>query len=768
MQRSVVTQNIDHIVGPGPGVEGGIVAAAENGAQLARSHADAVVAAAGRADQQSGDSGDQRAGCRILILFGLRRRCAGGHIGLEQRQGACVERQLAIITEEHHPALLAGCGVVAMTPDHDIHDLVEQRRRGCAVCAQPREGDRVVAGAGAGDRLDQRLGEIDDSEIADHDVAARARVDHVIAFAAEDDVVAVAGGDRVVGPLRRGIGHGPRDCIGDPVAADLAEVADDDVRSVEVIGRLDMGGVDPTAADDQNVVARIPAHGVVASVGRIVEKRLGELRHEVGRQAHLTEIAEDRVARSAAADRVVIAAAEDHVFARAAGDRVVAVALVGHFHHQSAREAGARNDGGECKCRIRCRRRTRELQHCLAPDQDVIADAALDHVMAKSGGDDVVPEVAEDRVVAAATLDHVRAVLDGERVCCGGGNRLARRVIGDADDPLITRRGIIAPDGRRGRVDIQPVAARAACDLRRAALGDHHPVVARACLDEDAVRGGTGACDRHIVGATACQDNDVAPDDLDRLDIAACRQLAAGGVILDQIGQTHLRPAQCEVLGDRDGGRVRARIGGALCRQAEELADGVDRDVAVLERGLKPLTRAEIVVRQIDDVTAVDLQRVGPTAAEHDIGAARSGIRLDQVLAVAREHHVHAGLGQDDRVVAAASIDNGRHCGVRAAVRSRCSGNTAQIDGVVAFARRNDDGRGAGNGRAERGWGRGHTLAVLDGEAAGGAAHRDLVVTVIRIGRERSARTRADVQRHRATAQRRARKRVQLLATEID
>ena len=448
----------------------------------------------------------------------------------ERRPPVRVERDGAVVAQQHVAAIAGPDTVVARAADHDMVAIAQRDAVVTGHAGQrchPRDGQHLQAVGAARDA----------AIVAQDQHRAVARADDIVADAADHQFAAVAGHDGVVaaaGRLRAAAGEG--DGHAGRIEADAAVVAEDDVVAI--------GGTDGVAADAAEHDRRRAAgsDGVGAADGRraVLRGDAGQvLRQRVELQRAV--VADDDVAAAGHRDAVGAVAADDDVIARHVGDAVVAAGRVrgtGHPHHAGVAQqvvgAGQLDDvamvadqdvvaGAAVEHVVADRQRVRHAGHVARRGRvhhrhqvraghgealrqvDIDPGVAVHMVGARTGGNGVVARTARQHIVERAAVDRVVAGAAVNRHAAAGVARIDGVVAG------VRERQAVAGMVVRRRVVILAVLAGVAEQHQRrvgaAAAGDDESVVAAAALHH---RQGIldGAADGELVVALSEQQVD--------------------------------------------------------------------------------------------------------------------------------------------------------------------------------------------------------------------------------------------------------------------
>ena len=156
------------------------------------------------------------------------------------------------------------------------------------------------------------------------------------------------------------------------------------------------------------------------------------------------------------------------------------------------------------------------------------------------------------------------------------------------------------------------------------------------------------------------------------------------------------------------------------------------REPARHEFGDEGVAEAELIRCEDERVAARHGDHVGAVFGEDPVGTRGAFGRGDRVCPAAGEHDVETLIGQHDRIVALAREGQGWH-----------GGDTGEIDRVVAFARRNDDGVG---GFGDFVLNRNAAVLIFDVDRRVRAADADHLIAVLRRARQAFGNPRADIQ----------------------
>ena len=524
-----------------------------------------------------------------------------------------VDRVVAAAAEDHVAATAGGDRVVA------IAELVGRAVQGARVDrGHASEHLHLVVVVSPGDardvgvdhrRVRTRVHAKQPAMVAEDDVLAAARVDHIGTLPADDDVVRGLDADRRVcnevalAESRQGVDAfdhvQSRDVgvcgsvvVGREVAH-VALVAEDHIGTRAAVDRVD------TVATEQAVAAGVALYVVVSAVGRLVGADVGNLAHDqdllnVGNLLqHDAVVAEDDVVAVVALDRVL---AHDQVVA--VGFRVV----VGRPGRIGCRHGQQAADDIDVDTRV-------------AVDA-VVAAVAEDRVVARAAGQHVTELAAADRVVAAAAIDHDAEPVGTEGTggrCVGAGvdhvvavlvERVgARHAVEDAalvrvrpehqrvghvgvvGPPCIPRsilRGVAVDHQRRGRPATAGDGDAVASDV--AGVRTHHWCLHRevaACVDgrEPAVRraGVQRAGDQQrVVAGTHQQVEDLDVRSVGRAVRALLAVADAGGEVV-RVAERGL--VEMQHAGQVQAGQLRAgeRAGLVFLARIVEHVEDVDR-----------------------------------------------------------------------------------------------------------------------------------------------------------------------------------------------
>ena len=336
---------------------------------------DAVAALAADQDVLAVVAADQ-VGAATVGVLGIDRgpgeRMHRAHVGGRDQRGVerHVQRQqrkvdplfaaelvlgldLAVVAEDQVVAGIATEGVARRAAEDDVVAEAGNDRVGTAVVRCHRADDVDVA------RIEVAKGRrritllehvVDEAVVAQHDVLAGRAVDHVARHAADDDVVVAAGAD--------------------------------------VVGTTD-GGADALDQADSELMHRVLA-------GQIA-RRCGDL----------AAVAEDDVLAVAGHDRVGAEPRDHDVLAVAGGDLVVAAHAGGDRHHEVDVVRARRVAGVDARALV-----DQVVDLPVVAEDDVVAIDRRRTAAAAEGVDDVVRTAAEDHVAADAGDDRVIAVAE--------------------------------------------------------------------------------------------------------------------------------------------------------------------------------------------------------------------------------------------------------------------------------------------------------------------------------------------------------------------
>ena len=579
--------------------------------------------------------------------------------------------------------------------------------------------DQVVASTGSSGEVDRvelefaallqaRPGRVERRVVSHADLALIAK-DQVIASAAVDrvgpsttdqNIVAVAAGQRVVTAVdeanavdaaehervRRVIGVG----LVAHQRSQLDVVADHDVQPQPA-------GQDVAAfATDHDVVAAAGDDGVVAA-GCPVGRRDAVDVTGVVVVAHVidvTEVADDDVLAvgqrrglaDVGGDDVIANAAEDDVAAGAGADDVVAA-------HRRGDGFDATEPDRMVVQRCGHRRHTCRAGRCgdatvVAEDDVVGALTRVDGVVAGAADDDVAAAQRGDGVVAAAQIG--RGALD--QVDVGGVRIGARRAHWRTFQAHVVNPAVVAEDQVVATAQAQDVACKAADDHIVAAAGGDGidtAVVEHAALDQP--KSHRHAAELRRVGDRSCDATAVADDQV----------LAVAGV--DRVTET---PTDDDVVAAVGGDGVGATVGGgrgALDQvNVATVAVGhrevdhavVTEDDVVIGPGVDGVatTAAQdaVVARAAQEVVARAIAKLdaGDSGDKADVGQPQRAGRLvdramvakDDVVAAAAVDQVNAGQ-QQVTVECAGAVDGGHRQQTRH--HRRVAGIFADVEGQV-------------------------------------------------------------------------------------
>ena len=356
---------------------------------------------------------------------------------------------------------------------------------------------------------------VDPAAVAEHHVATLARVDLIAGGAADDDVVAVAGEDRVAATDRRVQRRDDVEVCRDAVGGDVVERAA--VAEDQVVAARQRRIVSAGHAAEDDVGARAGHDAVVAADGRRDRRDQAEghpqagLRRVRGRRVDPAAVAEHHVAALAGVDHVAGRAADHHVVAVARDDQVAAAdRRIERGHEVEVRRRAVKDD---------------VVQRAVVTEHEVVAGARVDRVVGRAAEHDVgapsrsrtsssPPMIRRDRRDhaerhAQAGLRRVRrrrvdpaAVAEHDVAALAGVDHVAGRAT-DHDVVAVGRddrvAAAVARVQRRDDIEVGRLAVQRD-ELERAVVAKHQ-VVAR--CDVDHVVGGAAEDD---VGARAGHD----------------------------------------------------------------------------------------------------------------------------------------------------------------------------------------------------------------------------------------------------------------------
>ncbi len=532
-----------------------------------------------------------------------------------------VRRARTVVGDEHRRALREARDIVGRQCDD----------AGAAIRIGDDLGDRVFVAEPVID-----CGVVDDMALAAERVVAATADEVVVAGAAQQKVAAVAAIQRIVAIVaferiaavrtKDGIVAGVSDqrfVAGIGLPEQRVHDADEGVVAGAAPGRV-VGCVDEVVA-----ARRIVGIGVVAV------KRAVAIEGVVARRGHASAVAdEERIEHGAAAQRIVVeaadqrAAAREGVIAGIAGDQIVPADEI----------AGGR-------------------QHVIADIavDGVVAHAGIDRVVALIPEDDVVAVVEEHQVIALAAEGVVVAVAAIHRVRTArrigeiGGIAVQRVVAGIAIENVVAVGdvgvSIVAHDQIVAVAAVQHVVAGIAIDRVVARAGRDDVVANRSRrLNPDRRIGARPAFER--IAEAAADDAVVvaAANHMSRRHIGAMVEDGAG------IGRARSEVVEAEIV-EAQRFDVDDRILALVFRREEPVIDDPEASGVVLDdRGIGP---ERVVIGKI--VAAEAIQRIVVRPAGHPITVSGKRRRAadqriaalpaaERVVAVPAPEHVAAGI----------------------------------------------------------------------------------------------------------------------------